>query len=190
MVFKAPGLELVARQIARVQRSDILDLGSPCRANVDYLSQFPCVLHIADIARALADDPEMSAPEEERDVEGVIERLTAYEDKIRFDAIFAWDLFDYLDLATLRAIARRVGRHCRTGTLLYLTMSNGETIPDEPGRYTIVDEQHLRFERMGVGTRSGVTHSPSRLERIMPGFRLQHSFLLGNQMQDYLFVHD
>ena len=190
MVFKAPALELVARHIARVQHSDILDLGSPCRGNIDYLSQFPCMLHIGDIARALADDPEMSAPDEERDVEGVIERLTAYADNLRFDVIFAWDLFDYLDLATLHAIVRRVGRHCRTGTLLYLTISNGETIPDEPGRFTIVDEQHFRFERMGVGTRGGVKHSPIGLERIVPGFRLQHSFLLGNQMQDYLFVHD
>ena len=30
-------------------------------------------------------------------------------------------------------------------------------------------------------------HSPRGLERIMPGFRLHHSFLLGHQMQDYVF---
>lgn len=190
MVFKAPGLELIAQQIAGSQRSDILDLGSPCRANVDYLSQFPCVLHIGDIARALADEPDMSAPEEERDVEGVIERLISYKDDIHFDAIFVWDLFDYLDVETVRAITRRVGHYCRTGTLLYLTTSNGDTIPDEPGRFTLVDEQHLRFERIGAGTRAGVKHSPRGLERIMPGFRLLHSFLLGHQMQDYLFIHD
>ena len=190
MVLKAPGLELVAQQIAGSRRSDILDLGSPCRANVDYLSQFPCTLHIGDMARALADDPEMSAPEEERDVEGVIERLISYKDDIHFDAIFVWDLFDYLDVATIRAITRRVGHYCRTGTLLYLTTSNGETIPDEPGRFTLMDEQHFRFERVGTDTRSGMKHSPRGLERIMPGFRLLHSFLLGHQMQDYLFIHD
>lgn len=189
-VFKAPGLESMMRQIARRQRSDILDLGSPCQANIRYLSQFPCVLHIGDIVRTLADEPEMSAPDEERDVEGVIERLMTYKDNIRFDAIFAWDLFDYLDQATLRAIGRRVGHHCRTGTLLYLMTSNRKTIPDEPGRFAIVDEQHLRFEPMGGGIRSGVKHTPFGLERIMRGFCLQHSFLLGNQMQDYLFVHD
>lgn len=190
MVFRSPGLELVGRQIADSRRPGILDLGSPCRANVDYLSQFSCVLHIVDLARALADDPGMSAPEEERDIEGVLDRLVAYKDGIHFDAIFAWDLFDYLDEAMIRALARRVGCYCRTGALLYLTTSNGETIPDEPGRFTIVDEQHLRFERMGEGTRRGMKHSPRGLERIMPRFRLQHSFLLGHQMQDYLFIHD
>ena len=188
-VFEAPGLELVVRHIAGSRRSELLDLGSPCRANVEYLSQYSCVLHIEDISRALADDPEMTAPEEERDVEGVVERLIAYEDDIRFDAIFVWDIFDYVDAATSHAIMHRVGRYCRTGTLLYLTTSNGDTIPDEPARFTIVDERHLRFDRSGAGTRSGMKHSARGLERIMRGFRLQHSFLLGHEMQDYLFVH-
>ena len=188
VVFKAPGLEWVVQRIAAMRRSDILDLGAPCGANVDFLSQFPCVLHIGDIPRALADDPGMSAPEEERDVESVAERLIAYDDT-RFDAIFVWDLFDHVDEETGRALMRRIGDHCRAGTLAYLTVSNGETVPDAPGRFTIVDERHLRFERQGAGTRSGMKHSARALERIMSGFRLQHSFLLGHQMQDYLFSH-
>ena len=189
-VIRAPGLELLAGHIARRRRSDILDLGSPSRANVEYLSQFSCVLHIGDVSRALAEDPEMEAPEEERDVEGAVDRAIGFKEHIRFDVIFAWDLFDYLDAATSRAIMRRVGGYCCTGTLLYLTTSNGETIPDRPGRFTIVDERNLRVERVGAGTRSGMRHSPRGLERIMPGFRLHHSFLLGYQMQDYLFIHE
>ncbi len=190
MTFKAPGLELLARQIAGVRNSDILDLGPPCPANIDYLSQYPCVLHIGDLARVLAEDPGMSGPEEERDVRSAVERVLVYEDGLRFDAIFAWNLFDYLDASTARAVTGRIGRHCRTGTLLYLTTSNGDTIPDEPGRFAIVDELHLRFQHVGMGTRSGMKHSPRGLERIMPGFHLQHSFLLGNGLQDYLFSHD
>ena len=189
VVFRTPGLELLAGHIAGSRHSGVLDLGPPCRANVEYLSQFSCVLHIGDIPRVLADEPEMAEPEEERDVEGIVERLVEYDDDIRFDTIFVWDLFDYLDFELSRALMRRVGRHCRTGTLLYLVISNGETIPDAPGRFTIVDEQHLRFERLGAGTRSGMRHSPRGLERIMPEFRLQHSFMLEYQMQDYLFSH-
>ena len=189
-MFRAPGLELLAGHIAGRRRSDILDLGSANRVNVDYLSQFSCVLHIGDVSRALAEDPEMGVPEEERDVEGVVERAIVFKDHVRFNAIFAWDLFDYFDGVTGRAIMRRIGGYCRTGTLLYLTTSNSETIPDQPGRFTIVDERNLRVERVGAGTRSGMKHSPRGLERIMPGFRLHHSFLLGYQMQDYLFIHE
>ena len=117
-------------------------------------------------------DPEV---EDERDLEGVAERLLAYEDGARFDAVFAWDLLDYFDEALSRAVMRRIGHYCRTGTLIYLIISNREQIPDQPGRFTIVDEQHLRFERVGVGTRDGMRYSPRALERMMPGFRLQHS---------------
>ena len=189
MVFKAPGFGQVAERIAARHRSGILDLGPPIRANVEYLSQFSCVLHIGDLCREVADDPETSAAEEERDVEGIAGRLIAFDEDIRFDAVLVWDIFDYLDAATSKAIMGRVGHYCRTGTLVYLTTSNGETIPDQPGRFTILDEQHLRFERRGVGMRDGMKHSPRGLERIMTGFRLHHSFLLGHQMQDYLFIH-
>ena len=189
-VFRTPGLGLLVQQIAGVGSSDVLDLGPPSPANIDYLSQYPCVLHIGDLARALAEDPGMSGPEEERDVRGAVERVLAYEDGLRLDAILAWDLFDYLDAPTVRAVMGRIGRYCRTGTLLYLTTSNDKTIPDEPGRFTIIDALHLRFQRVGMGSRSGMKHSPRGLERLMPGFHLQHSFLLGNGRQDYLFGHD
>lgn len=196
-VFSAPGLERVATRIATSRRSGILDLGPPSRANVEYLSQFSCVLHIGDLFRALDEEPDMLVPvderdpevEDERDLESAAERLLAYKDGTRFDAVFAWNLLDYLDEALSRAVMRRIGRYCRTGTLVYLTISNRETIPDQPGRFTIVDEQHLRFQRVGIGTRSGMQHSPRALQRMMPGFRLQHSFLLRHELQDYLFSH-
>ena len=31
--------------------------------------------------------------------------------------------------------------------------------------------------------------SPTALERMMPGFRLLHSFLLGEEMQEFLFSY-
>ena len=188
-VLRTPGFELVATQVAAMRRPDILDLGSPSLGNVEYLSQFSCMLHIGDVLRALADEPGMAEPEEERDVDGIVERVIEYEDDLRFDAIFVWDLFDYIDPGIARALMHRIDRHCRTGTLLYLTISTEETIPDAPGRFTIVDERHLRIERPGARTRSCMRHSPRGLERIMPGFRLRHSFLLANRMQDYLFSH-
>ena len=197
MVFSAPGLEIVATQIAVSQRPGILDLGPPGGANVEFLSQFSCVLHIGDVFRVLAEEPDILAAEhefdpeleDERDLEGLAERLFAYKDGTRFDAIFAWDLLDYLDEALSRALMRRIAHYCRTGTLVYLTISNRDQIPDQPGRFTIVDEKHLRVERRGVGVRDGMKHSPRALQRMLPGFRLQHSFLLSYELQDYVFGH-
>ena len=131
----------------------------------------------------------MSAPEEERDVKGAIERAINHDAGVHFDAILAWDLFDYIDTLTIRATMHRIERHCRPGTILFMMSSIREVIPDDPGRFTIIDEQHLSFESMGGDGRSGSKHSPRSLERMMPGFRLQHSFLLADGMQDYLFSY-
>ena len=189
-MLKSPGLKLFTRQIAGVRRPSILDLGPPRGQNVTYFSQWPGVFHIEDLLRTLAEDPEMSAPEEERDVKGAIERAIMHRDGIRFDALLVWNLFDYIDALTIRTIMRRIGRHCRSGTILFMMSSIQETIPDDPGRFTIIDEQHLSFESMGGGGRNGSKHTPLSLERMMPGFRLQHSFLLAGGMQDYLFSHE
>ena len=186
-VFKSPGLELLTRRVASLRRPHILDLGPPREPTVTYFSQYPCVIHIEDLPRTLAEDSGMSAPEEERDVEGAVERAIVHEGGVRFDAILGWDLFDYFDAATIRAVTRRVAPHCRTGTILFIMSSNHESISSSPGRFTIVDERHLRFERTGEVGRTGPGYSPRGLERIMPDFRLQHSFLLGGGMQDYLF---
>ena len=186
-VSKSPGLELLTRRVASLGRPRILDLGPPREPTVQYFSQYPCVIHIEDLLRTLAEDPGMSAPEEERDVEGAVDRAIVHGDDVRFDAVLGWDLFDYLDAATVRAVTRRIASYCRTGTILFIMSSNHESIPSEPGRFTIVDERHLRFERIGVVGRTGPGYSPRGLERIMPDFRLQHSFLLGGGMQDYIF---
>ena len=186
-VFKSPGLELLTRRIASLRRPHILDLGPPREPTIAYFSQYPCVIHIEDLPRTLAEDSGMSAPEEERDVEGAVDRAIVHEDDARFDAILGWDLFDYFDAETIRAVTRRVAPYCRTGTILFIMSSNHESIPSQPGRFTIVDERHLRFERVGEVGRRGPGYSPRGLERIMPDFRLQHSFLLGGGMQDYLF---
>ena len=108
---------------------------------------------------------------------------------LRFDAIFAWNLFDYLDASTARAVTGRIGRHCRTGTLLYLTTSNGDTIPDEPGRFAIVDELHLRFQHVGMGTRSGMKHSPRGLNGSCPDSISSIRSCSETALQDYLFSH-
>ena len=190
IVLSSPGLKLFTQQIAGARHPGILDFGPLRRENVDHFSQWSCVLYVEDLLRTLTDDPGMSAPEEERDVEKAIERMITHKADVRFDAILAWNLFDYIDPSTIRVIMHRIGRHCRPGTILFMMSSIRETIPDDPGRFTIIDEQHLSFKSMGRDGRNGSKHSPLGLERMMPKFRLQHSFLLSGGMQDYLFSHE
>ena len=84
----------------------------------------------------------------------------------------------------------RVAGSCRTGTLLFLTVSTGAMIPSKPARITITHDGRLCY-RSAIDSQSipNPHVSPNALERMMPGFRLLHSFLLGEQMQEFLFSY-
>ena len=183
VVFKSQGLGLLTQQFASTRRPNILDLGSVNGSNVTYFSQWPCMLHIEDLLWTLAENARVPAPEGQSNIENAI----MYGHGTCFDAVLGWDLFDYLDIPTITAITHRIRHYCRPKTPLLIMSSNREVIPDKPGRFTILDEQRLRFERTGASNRDGSKYSPRALERILPGFRLQHSFLLGDGMQEYLF---
>jgi hypothetical protein len=63
-------------------------------------------------------------------------------------------------------------------------------IPSVPARVAMVGGGRLRYE--SPASRQSISNprlSPTALESMMPGFRLLHSFLLGDQMQEFLFSY-
>ena len=84
----------------------------------------------------------------------------------------------------------RIARSCRSGTLLFLTVSTGARISSAPARITMTNGGRLRY-RSAIDLRSIANPllSPTALESMMPGFRLLHSFLLGDEMQEFLFSY-
>ena len=190
-VVSSPGLETVhpASCGRRSVRRSSISARRSHRTSTSWRS-FDCVLHIADLHRVLSEDPGMAAPEEERDVDAVVGRVATYEEHVRFDGILGWNLFDYLD-APCRVRAREANRpqlsfrHDSAHDHVHQRHDSGQ-----PGRITIVDPRSLRFERLSPTTRDGARHTPRSLQKLLPGFNLQHSFLLQEGMQDYVFVHE
>ena len=54
---------------------------------------------------------------------------------------------------------------------------------------TLADDEHLIYESTGSGRRPCPRHKQPDLERSMPGFRIDSSYLLRNGMQEYLWVY-
>ena len=104
--------------------------------------------------------------------------------------MLAWDLFSYMERAAIELLMARVAGSCRTGTLLFLTVSTGAMIPSAPARISMTHGGRLRYRRAVDGPSISNPHlSPTALESMMPGFRLLHSFLLGEEMQEFLFSY-
>ena len=82
----------------------------------------------------------------------------------------------------------RIARSCHAGTLLFLTVPTRAMIPSTPAHIDINQAGRLRYDRpASAQSISNPRFSPVALEGMMPGFRLLHSFLLGEEMQEFLF---
>jgi hypothetical protein len=196
--FRSPGLRLLWDRLAGDGKHRILDLGEPNGATLRALTEVRCRIYVEDLGHHLLDHPPAVAtgrqdqdPEERRRaVEAVVEAALGHPPDSAFDLVLGWDLFNYLDRETITALMGRIAPACRPGALMFLLISNAAEIPSRPGRICLGAPGYARYEpRTGDRVR-GPRYTPLGLERMMPGFRLMHSFLLGNGMQDYIFARE
>lgn len=194
--FSSPSVEILHKRLLEPGKHQVLDLGAPTAANVAFLNQVPCRLYLEDFYRFLLMDRQarraaQDADEAPESIGAELERSLAYPRNVRFDLVFGWDLFCYLEKPTFEALMTRIARSCRSSCLLYMVGSTLARIPAAPARITIEAGGRVRYRSLdaaaGGASTSNPRYSPLALERMMPGFRLLHSFLLDEGIQEYLF---
>lgn len=172
----------------RGRKVNVLDLGSAVGSNVEFLSPYGCKLFIEDLYAALSTRTTV----EEGDLAGpefFAEFLSLPEDT-RFDVILAWDLFNYLHRKELATFSEQLRRYSQKGTLLLSLISYHKTIPAQPYRFKIKDEQNLVYERRTPSERPSPRLAPAEVTGLLKGFRVDRSFLLKHGIQEYLLVRE
>ena len=172
----------------RKRKMTVLDLGSTVGSNVEFLSQFGCKLFIEDLYSALSSrttggEGDLAGPE-------FFAEFLALPEDTRFDVILAWDLFNYLQRKELAAFSEQLRRYSRPGTLVLALISYHKTIPAQPYRFKIKDEQHLVYERRTPTDRPSPRVAPAEVTSLLKGFRVDRSFLLQHGIQEYLLVRE
>lgn len=171
-------------------RVEILDLGSAIGANVEFLAPLGCKLYIEDLYAALSSRQPHGPEGEIAGPEFFAEFLSVPADS-RFDAIFAWDLFNYLKREELVHLAAQLDRYCRPGTRIFALISILKQMPAQPLRFRFHDEGNLVYERRTAAERPSPRLATSELPDLLGGgFRVDRSFLLRNGFQEYLLVKD
>src|SRR4051794_10016136 len=185
-VHRSLALAALCEEIRR-RKLTVLDLGSTVGSNVEFLSRFGCKLFIEDLYAALS-----SRTSGEGDLAGpqFFADFLALPEDTRFDAILAWDLFNYLHRKELPAFAEQLRRYTNSGALLFALISYHKTIPAQPYRFKIKDEQHLIYDRRTAAERPSPRLAPAEVTNLLKGFRVDRSFLLKHGIQEYLLVRD
>jgi hypothetical protein len=171
----------------RRRKLQVLDLGSAVGSNVEFLSQFGCKLFIEDLYSALSSrapgEGDLAGP-------GFFAEFLSVPPETRFDVILAWDLFDYLQRKELAAFAEQLRSFTNRGALIFALISYHKTIPAQPYRFRIHDEQHLIYERRTAAERPSPRLAPAEVTNLLKGFRVDRSFLLKHGIQEYLLVRE
>ena len=188
--INSPSVGILSKRYPGPGKCQVLDLGAPVEANVEFFSVASCRIHVEDLYRhyIAARNGAGHLDEEEQSTASLLTRALSFDDRARFDLVLAWDLLSYMQPAEIEQLMSRVARSCRADALLFLTNSTAPSIPKVPARIAMSRLGRMRYQNsLEQGTIANPRYSPIALEGMMPGFRLLHSFLLGENMQEFLF---
>ncbi len=178
-------LKHVLRRFRAVGGTRILDLGPAMGRNVQYLGRFAPKIHIADLYSSLKNLPPRRSPDRSR-FERILEKDLPKPGGRPVDLILAWDLLNYLERAQLSQLGQYLGGLCRRESLMFALIANHKQISDTPTRFLIIDADTLRYETPSRSTRPAPQYKEPDLDRLMPAFEVETSFLLRNGMQEYV----
>jgi hypothetical protein len=112
--------------------------------------------------------------------------LLQFSEDTRFDAILAWDLFDYLGAPGLAVLGERLAPHCHPRTLLHAMVAREGRLPAQPARWEIVDDHTIRHWPVDGPLLEAVRLTDASLQRALGAFRVDRSYLLQNGLQEFL----
>lgn len=183
---RSPALKAVLDSLRPESRPTVLDLGPPLADNLDFLSALSCRVRIADLHRALcAESLESRRPEA---MDTLLARLLPLAPEERFDALLAWDVFDYMRPDQVSSLMARLTPACRPEAHALVLVSTRPQIPATPQRYRILDRENLACDGPIQPVRTCPRYTQPDLARMMPGFSVRRSLLLRHGIQEYLLA--
>ena len=183
----SPGFQVFLRCLQSSPKYHILDLSYPVAANVVQLSSwFPGRIYVADLFRSIESE-QMPKSGDIGLWRSVFARALDFPAELQFDAIIAWDLFNYLQRDALGALVTHLSAFSHSGAALFAMIATQKTIPARPLFCRIADQNRLCCETESSGLTEAPRYSAATLEKIMPGFCLERSFLLSHGVQEYIY---
>lgn len=185
MVCNTLAMDVLAKHVHGRRDCCVLDVGRGFGANIEYFSRFATRICVEDLYPTLSALGEPISGEH-RSYCPLYDQLLPWRGQLTFDAIFLWNLLDYLDRDDIRRLAAHLATLSRRGTLIYAMISIRPKIPATPTNFKIVDDQNLIYQPTTAIQRDCPRHTQVKLLEWMPAFRVKRSFLLRNGIQEYL----
>lgn len=183
--FRAPLFAELCERLGRSERRLLLELGALSAGTLELLHGYRCCLQVLVAAEALAalSGGGHSAEELDRQVADLLAPTLAEP----VDAVFCWDLLDYLDPPLLAAFGRRLAAIVRPGGVAHaLIHTTAAALPTRPSVYAALAADRLQCLGGDADGRQPPRYSPWDIEKHSANLRVERSVMLRNGMQEFL----
>jgi hypothetical protein len=162
----------------------LLDLGPVVGANVEFFGeQFGCKLFIGDILAQVErfdrQHPEGGLP---AFLEGCFPQETA-----SVDGILCWDVFDFLDKPSARAVADQLMRVLKADGALFGFFATETPAESRLSKFVVVDDGTLRHRWHGSPRQRRHVMQNRDIITLFERLRVSDSFLLQTKVREVLF---
>ncbi len=164
----------------------VLDLGPVVGSNVAFFGErLACKLHVADLFVDVEAHARRRAKDLAADPPALASRLVQAPESV--DGILCWDLFDYLDGATARALAARLTGLLRSGGALYGLFGTTPAALAHYTRFELEEPDSLRHRTYPATPARRHVLTSREIVRMFDGLEVAESVLLRSSARETLF---
>ena len=172
--------------VARRPSPVVLDLGPAVGANVAFFGEMlACTLYVEDLFVDVEAHAKQRAKGLETDPTALASRLGQTHGSV--DGILCWDLFDYLDEATGRALAARLTVLLRSGGALHGLFGTTSVDLTRYTRFVVEKEDSLRHRTYPATPVRRHVLTSHDINRMFDGLQVAESILLRSGPRETLF---
>lgn len=169
------------------QQLVLLDLGPVVGSNVTFFGeQIGCKIFVEDLSK----DVDRHVTEDKIDqLPSFLDARLPYDDET-IDGILCWDVFDYLDKPSARALAQQLTRVLRPDGVLLAFFSTAAPQPGTKPSYTrhvVVDQLTLQHRSYPAARGKQAPHLNRDIQIMFEPLRISEQFLLKTNMREVLF---
>lgn len=163
-------------------RTTILDLGLKNKNNSDFFYRRTPNIYADNMLATL------SVPQN-KDVDGQLKtHVLNFSDDTVFDAIFFWDILNFLSAEDIATIFDRLAPHISSHTEIHVILYSGKTKPNQPQQFQITSAQTVEILAT-PRTDSATTLSSSGLLKATRIFQLRDTFVFREGMQRGIYEY-
>ena len=178
-------LPLLARRLSLLPHPRVLDLGSVVGGNLQFFIDLGCKVTADDLLKpvetVLSQTGALGT-----DWKGSSTKRLEYPDT-SFDAVIAWDLFDFMPPAEAKPFAHDLLRVMKPGGIVLAYFTSRETERREPHRrYRIQSQEKVEWITVGAARTLRHVYKNRELEQMFDGFKTHTAFVLMNGTREML----